>query len=68
MRDGCHCVAELFADNIRWYVPGEPALPWSGKRTKNSEVAPFFPELWPWAVLGESRLHTAKLMLMTIKR
>ncbi|MEU6319995.1 nuclear transport factor 2 family protein [Streptomyces sp. NPDC047009] len=34
-------VAEVFADDIDWYVPGSPSLPWTGKRSKGSDVADY---------------------------
>ncbi|MFI6495287.1 nuclear transport factor 2 family protein [Streptomyces sp. NPDC050564] len=34
-------VAEIFADDIDWYVPGSAALPWTGQRSKRSEVADY---------------------------
>jgi ketosteroid isomerase-like protein len=34
-------VTEVFADDIDWFVPGSPALPWTGPRTKSSEVADY---------------------------
>ncbi|MCT9114306.1 nuclear transport factor 2 family protein [Streptomyces mirabilis] len=34
-------VAEVFADDIDWYVPGSASLPWTGPRTKGSEVADY---------------------------
>ncbi|MFD9658158.1 nuclear transport factor 2 family protein [Streptomyces mirabilis] len=35
-------LAEVFADDIDWYVPGSASLPWTGPRTKRSEVADYF--------------------------
>jgi ketosteroid isomerase-like protein len=34
-------VTEAFADDIDWYVPGSPSLPWTGHRTKAGEVADY---------------------------
>jgi uncharacterized protein len=34
-------VAQIFADDIDWYVPGSPSLPWTGPRTKRNEVADY---------------------------
>ncbi|MBY8880678.1 nuclear transport factor 2 family protein [Actinacidiphila acidipaludis] len=31
-------VAEVFGEDIDWYVPGSPSLPWTGRRSKSSEV------------------------------
>lgn len=58
-----HAVAELFADEIHWYVPGEPVLPWAGPRTRKSEIEPFFRTLWSMTVPGETRIITAKLIV-----
>ena len=32
-------MAELFAERIDWYVPGDSALPWIGHRSNRAEVA-----------------------------
>jgi uncharacterized protein len=40
-------IAELFAERIDWYVPGNPALPWVGRRSRRSEVAEYFRTMWP---------------------
>lgn len=40
-------LGELFAEEIDWVVPGNPALtPWSGKRSRESEVPDYFRTLW----------------------
>lgn len=41
-------VAEVFAEEIDWYVPGSDQLPWTGRRTKRNEVADYL------RVLGEN--------------
>ncbi|MFD8809495.1 nuclear transport factor 2 family protein [Streptomyces sp. NPDC059597] len=41
-------VAGLFAEEIDWYVPGSPQLPWTGRRTTRAEVADYL------RVLGEN--------------
>jgi ketosteroid isomerase-like protein len=46
--------AELFAENIDWYVPGDEALPWTGRRNERAQVAEYFRTLWPLLVAGES--------------
>ncbi|SCF12939.1 hypothetical protein GA0070607_5889 [Micromonospora coriariae] len=35
-------IADVFADTIDWYVPGDAELPWTGPRTRASEVPAFF--------------------------
>ena len=47
-------IATLFADDIDWYVGGNPALPWTGTRQHRSDVAPYFRTLWPHFVSSES--------------
>ncbi len=35
--------AALFADPVDWHIPGNEALaPWLGRRTRRSEIEPFF--------------------------
>lgn len=41
-------VAQIFADEIDWYVPGSDRLPWTGRRTTPAEVADYL------RVLGEN--------------
>lgn len=40
-------IQELFAAEIDWHVPGSDALPWTGRRTRQEEVAPYFTTMWP---------------------
>lgn len=39
-------IGELFHDEIDWYVPGDPRLPWTGKRSRREDVPPYFRTLW----------------------
>ena len=39
-------VAELFADKINWFIPGPPHRPWTGARSKKSEVPEYFRIMW----------------------
>lgn len=34
-------VVPVFADDIDWYVPGSPSLPWTGHRSKGAEVTDY---------------------------
>lgn len=34
-------VVKVFADDIDWYVPGSPSLPWTGQHSKASDVADY---------------------------
>ncbi|MCC3159762.1 nuclear transport factor 2 family protein [Hymenobacter sp. 15J16-1T3B] len=52
-----------FADTIDWYVPGDPALPWTGARTRGSEVAAYFHTMWPHFVPGQSSASVQNLLV-----
>lgn len=39
-------IGELFADEIDWYVGGNPAVPWTGHRSRRSEVVDDFQSMW----------------------
>ncbi|WP_280892721.1 nuclear transport factor 2 family protein [Streptomyces sp. LBL] len=43
-------IQELFAEEIDWHVPGSDALPWTGRRTRREEVAPYFTTMWSQGV------------------
>lgn len=47
-------LGELFAEEIDWVVPGAPALPWIGKRSRKSEVPDYFRTLWAGLEPGKS--------------
>ena len=47
-------VTPIFADEIDWYVPGSPALPWTGPRTKRGEVAGYLRTLGDNIVPGRN--------------
>jgi hypothetical protein len=47
-------LAELFAERIPWSVPGDPRLPWTGDRSRRSDVAPYFHGLWHALVPGRA--------------
>jgi ketosteroid isomerase-like protein len=49
-------IQELFAEEIDWYVPGSEALPWTGRRTRREEVAPYFTTMWPHFAPGRSKV------------
>ncbi|HWH12484.1 MAG TPA: nuclear transport factor 2 family protein [Solirubrobacteraceae bacterium] len=56
-------VAELFAENIDWYVPGDEALPWTGRRNERSHVADYFRTMWPHFVTGESTVELDTILV-----
>jgi hypothetical protein len=44
----------LFAEAIDWRVPGAEELPWTGTRTRKSEVPGYFRTLWTGLEAGRS--------------
>lgn len=56
-------IQELFAADIDWHVPGSDALPWTGRRTRREEVAPYFTTLWPHFVHGRSKVVLERMMV-----
>jgi ketosteroid isomerase-like protein len=56
-------VAELFADDIDWYVPGDSNLPWTGRRSKRAHVAEYLRTLWAHFVAGESTVELDAILL-----
>ncbi|MDN5760059.1 MAG: nuclear transport factor 2 family protein [Tomitella sp.] len=48
-------LGELFAEEIDWFVPGDPAIAdWVGARSRKSEVPDYFRTLWAALVPGRS--------------
>ncbi|MCO6009708.1 nuclear transport factor 2 family protein [Actinoallomurus purpureus] len=47
-------VAEVFADEIDWYVPGSASLPWTGRRSKRGEVSDYLRTLGSQFVLEKN--------------
>lgn len=45
---------ELFAEEVDWFVPGSSDLPWTGRRTRGSQVPDFFAVMWPYYADGKS--------------
>lgn len=62
-RQDQEALQELFAAEIDWYVPGSRSLPWTGRRTRRDEVAPFFSTMWPHYVQGESDVALEKVLV-----
>lgn len=50
-------IATLFADQIDWWVGGDPRLPWVGPRTRRDQVAPYFHELWAALIPDQSQVE-----------
>ncbi|MFE7118294.1 nuclear transport factor 2 family protein [Streptomyces sp. NPDC057654] len=56
-------IQELFADEIDWHVPGSAALPWTGRRTRREEVAPYFTTMWPHFAQGGSKVVLERVIV-----
>ena len=47
-------IQSLFAERIDWFVPGDGRLPWTGVRSRRTQVGEYFRTLWPALQAGES--------------
>ncbi|HET6859395.1 MAG TPA: nuclear transport factor 2 family protein [Streptomyces sp.] len=56
-------VAEVFAEQIDWFVPGAEHLPWTGPRTRREDVPVYFRTMWPHFVEGESETVIDQLLV-----
>lgn len=56
-------VAEVFADDIDWYVPGSPSLAWTGRRSKGSDVPEYFRTLGAAIVADKNRDQVDALLV-----
>lgn len=56
-------IQELFAEEINWFVPGSSDLPWTGKRSRGSDVADYFRTLWAGLEAGKSVVAPGKVLI-----
>ncbi|MGW0903395.1 nuclear transport factor 2 family protein [Streptomyces sp. NPDC002853] len=56
-------IQELFAEEIDWQVLGSDALPWTGRRTRREEVAPYFTTMWPHFAPGRSKVVLERVIV-----
>lgn len=56
-------IQDLFAAEIDWQVPGSDALPWTGRRTRRAEVAPYFTTMWPHFEHGRSSVTLERVIV-----
>ncbi|WP_406164884.1 nuclear transport factor 2 family protein [Streptomyces sp. NBC_00996] len=57
-------VADVFAEEIDWFVPGdEKVLPWAGRRTRREQVPEYFRTLWPAFVAAQSETSIDKIVV-----
>ncbi|WP_017569078.1 nuclear transport factor 2 family protein [Nocardiopsis halotolerans] len=56
-------IQELFAQEIDWHVPGSDALPWTGRRTRREQVAPYFTTMWPHFAHDQSRVALERVIV-----
>ena len=56
-------LVELFAEQIDWYVPGHDAIPWTGPRTKRSDVVACVRKIWSEVEPGRSSVRVDKVLV-----
>jgi uncharacterized protein len=56
-------IQALFADDIDWFVPGSNELPWTGTRSRGSDVAEYFRTLWAGLEPGKSIVAPGKVLI-----
>ena len=56
-------IQELFCEAIDWHVPGSDALPWTGRRTRREDVAPYFTTMWPHFAPGRSTVVLERVIV-----
>jgi uncharacterized protein len=56
-------IAELFSEDIDWYVAGNPGLPWIGRRSRRAEVAAYFHTLWPQFEPGTQKASVQRIVV-----
>jgi ketosteroid isomerase-like protein len=56
-------VSNMFAEDIDWYVPAAPALPWGGRRSRRSEVKDYFETMWAQFRTAESQLGIDQILI-----
>ncbi len=62
-RQDAEATAELFAENIDWYVPGVDELPWTGRRSARAHIPEYFHTLWSQFVQGESMVDLEEIVV-----
>jgi ketosteroid isomerase-like protein len=56
MEKDINALSKLFAEDIDWYIFTSPYLPWTGKRSKRSELRELFQTLFDAHVEGEDHM------------
>lgn len=56
-------IASCFAEDIDWYIFESPRFPWTGRRTRRSEIAPVFKTLFSYFVDGKEKFIMESLMV-----
>jgi ketosteroid isomerase-like protein len=56
-------IGEAFAEEIDWYVPGDQAQGWTGRRTRRDEVPAYFRTMWPVFVPGQSETEIKQILV-----
>ena len=56
-------VASYFAEEIDWYIFESQLMPWTGRRTKKTEVAPLLRQLFDAHAAGEDQFEIDHLFI-----
>jgi ketosteroid isomerase-like protein len=56
-------VSELFTEQVDWQMPGDARLPWTGSRSRKTEVTEYFNALWLVFEPGKSKTTVAFIVV-----
>jgi ketosteroid isomerase-like protein len=56
-------IADVFAESIDWNVPGDPDLPWTGRRAHASDVSAFFKVMSAAFIPGRSAYTVDRIVV-----
>lgn len=55
--------AELFSEEIDWFVPFNSKLPWTGRRSKREEVVEYLHTMWSYYETEKSQAEIKKIFI-----
>ena len=56
-------IASSFAEHVDWYIFESPKFPWTGRRTKRSEIPEVFKTLFSYFVDGKEKFQLDSLIV-----
>ena len=56
-------IASFFAEEMDWYIPESDVLPWTGKRTRKSEIVKALQLLFDAHIDGEDQFETDHMFM-----